>query len=79
MIAGEVGKVRELDRGVTADVCIGLTAKGAAIVRVEGSSPEVKKALAGLKKALRDEAHELILDAQDLQVKRGRRAIGVEA
>lgn len=79
MIAGEVGKVRELDAGVQADVCIGLTAKGAAILKVTGSSPEVKKALSLLKKALRDEAHELLLDAQDIQTKRGRRAIGVEA
>jgi hypothetical protein len=78
VIAGEVGKVRELDRGVTADVCIGLTAKGAAIMRVEGSSPEVKQALADLKKALRNEAHELLLNAQDVQLKRGKRAIGVE-
>lgn len=77
MIAGEVGKVRELDRGVCADVCIGLTAEGAAIVRVEGSSPAVKKALAELKKALRAQAHDLIVGAQDIQIRRGRSAIGV--
>lgn len=79
MIAGEVGKIREFDRGVEADVCIGMTAEGVVVVRVTGSSKRTKRALSELKAALKEDAHNAIVAAQELQTRRGRKAIGVEA
>lgn len=57
---GEVRGVRELSRGVQAEVCLGTsTQHGYAAIVVESSSPAVRKALAALKRVLRDEAYEL--------------------
>lgn len=57
---GDVRGVRELARGVQAEVCLGTsTQHGYAAIIVESSSPRVREAMAVLKRALRDEAYEL--------------------
>lgn len=57
MNAGKVSAVRELVRGVQADVCLGADVQhGYATIRVESNSPEVLSALEVLKDALRQEA-----------------------
>lgn len=51
---GEVRKVRELERGVQAQVCLGADVKhGSAIITVETTDPAVMEALATLKAAVR--------------------------
>lgn len=72
MIAGSVGKIRELSRGVEAEVCVGGSAKGYAVLKVLGTSPEVKTAMVGLRQALRKEAHDLLVAAQREEIIRGR-------
>lgn len=58
---GEVTAVRELKRGVQAQVCLGSsTEHGTAVVTVTSASPAVKAALKTLHLALRDEAGALM-------------------
>lgn len=77
MLPGQVGKVRELQRGVEAQVCVGVSKKfGWAIVTVTSHSPEVEAAMQRLRDALRDEADVMIREAQADRNRRGKRAIG---
>lgn len=73
---GQVGKIRELNRGLEAEVCIGWTKDAYVIVKVVGTSPPVQKALENLRKALKQEAHDLLLAAQEDERSRGRKPIG---
>lgn len=60
---GEVRAVRELQTGVQAQVCLGADVKrGSAIITVTAISPEVRKAMDTLKKAIRNETKELVGD-----------------
>jgi stage III sporulation protein SpoIIIAA len=65
---GEVRGVRQLGRGVQAQVCLGADVKhGSAIITIESKSPEVIAALELLHDALRKEAKEFVgavLDGQ---------------
>lgn len=77
MMPGEVGKIRELTRGVEAEVCIGWTKDAYVTIKVSGAnSPAIKEAMANLRKAFKDEAHRLIADAQADERARGRKPIG---
>lgn len=77
MIPGEVGKIRELSRGVEAEVCVGATGKyGYTVLKVRGVSPQVKNAMTILRNALRNEAHEQLRAAQDDTRTRKGSAIG---
>jgi hypothetical protein len=68
---GDVRQVRELKRGVQAQVCLGASAvHGSAVVTVETASPAVLKALAALKAALRDDALALYQAIQSDQPQR---------
>lgn len=79
MRPGEVGKVRELKRGVEAEVCVGATGKyGYTVLKVLGTSEAVRSAMANLRQAIRQEAHEQLLAAQKDQLIRTGDAIGVE-
>lgn len=65
---GEVRNVRELRRGVQAEVCLGADVKhGSAIITVETTDPEVMAALAALKTALRNAARAYVSDVLDGQ------------
>lgn len=78
MIPGQVGKIRELNRGIEAEVCVGATGKyGYTVLKVRGVSEDVKSALADLRAALRREAHDQLLAAQKDTSSRSGRAIGV--
>ena len=65
---GEVRGVRELSRGVQAQVCLGADVKtGSAVITVETTDPAVMKALDALHEALRVEAKRYVgavLDGQ---------------
>lgn len=77
MLPGEVGKIRELSRGVEAQVCVGVSPSfGWAIVQVTSRSPQVEDAMQRLREALREEAHKMLSEAQAGQQRRGREAIG---
>lgn len=77
MMPGQVGKIRELNRGVEAEVCVGSSAShGYAVLKVLGTSPEVKAAMENLRAALRKEAHDSLVAAQRDAIARGRVAIG---
>lgn len=59
MRAGEVANVRELSKGVRADVCLGMSVKhGYAVITVTSTSPKVQKAMDALKRALKEDALE---------------------
>lgn len=61
MKAGDVRGVRELTRGVQAEVCLGAdTMLGYATIRIEARSPRALDALAALKDALKDEAQSYV-------------------
>lgn len=78
MIPGQVGKIRELNRGVEAEVCVGATGKyGYTVLKVRGVSPQVKEAMDALRAAFRAEAHDQLLAAQRDSNARSGRAIGV--
>lgn len=67
---GEVRGVRELSRGVQAQVCLGADVKtGSAVITVETTDPAVMKALDALKLALLNTASTYMAD-----VMRGQRA-----
>ena len=76
MAAGEVRNVRELRGRIQADVVVGMSSQGTAVVKVETNSLRVRKALDAVKAVLREEAGELIKAAQDEQERRGRTAVG---
>lgn len=58
---GEVRNIRELKRGVQAQVCLGAsTSLGSAVVTVDFNSPEVLKALQSLRTAIRKDCHTLL-------------------
>jgi hypothetical protein len=60
---GEVKAVRQLERGVQAQVCLGADVKhGSAIITIESRSPEVLAALALLHEELRKEAKQYVGD-----------------
>lgn len=63
---GEVRQVRELKRGVQAQVCLGASAvHGSAVVVVESHSPAVMAALESLRAALRADALAIYRDIQE--------------
>lgn len=75
---GTVGKVRELTRGVEAEVTIGATGKhGYVRLRVLGTTERTRRALEELKSALRAEAHDMLVAAQQDTLARKGSAIGV--
>lgn len=79
MQPGQVGKIRELKRGIEAEVCVGATGKyGYTVLKVLGTSEQVQNALMILRNALRNEAHEQLIAAQKDQIIRTGDAIGVE-
>lgn len=78
MIAGQVGKIRELNRGVEAEVCVGATGKyGYTVLKVVGVSEQVQNAMKVLRNALRAEAHAQLVAAQKDTIIRTGDAIGV--
>lgn len=78
MIPGQVGKIRELNRGVEAEVCVGATGKyGYTTLKVVGVSEGVRSAMSDLRMALRAEAHEQLIAAQKESIIRTGDAIGV--
>jgi hypothetical protein len=78
MQAGQVGKIRELTRGIEAEVCVGATGKyGYTILKVVGVSPQVQNAMKILRNALRKEAHDQLVAAQMDTIIRTGDAIGV--
>lgn len=78
MIGGTVARVRELTKGVQADVSIGESALGYANITVVTQDKDVMKALDGLKAALRKVAHNTIVGAQQNEIRKGRTPVGVE-
>lgn len=65
---GQVTGVRELTRGIQAQVCLGADVKhGSAVITVETTAPEVMKALDTLKAALRKEARSYVADVLEGQ------------
>lgn len=59
---GEVRAIRQLSRGVQAQVCLGATArKGSAVVTVDCDSPKVMEALKALQEAVREETFALVV------------------
>lgn len=78
MRAGDVGKIRELNRGIEAEVCVGATGKyGYTVLKVVGASPQVQNAMKILRNALRNEAHEQLVAAQKETIIRTGDALGV--
>jgi hypothetical protein len=70
MLKGEVRGIRELKRGVQAQVCLGSSVEhGSAVVVVETASPLVMEALKALKGAIRGEALSLTRDVLGDQVR----------
>lgn len=58
---GEVRAIRELKRGVQAQVCLGAsTALGSAVVTIDCTSPEVLEALESLRTAIRKDARAML-------------------
>jgi hypothetical protein len=79
MQPGQVGKIRELKRGLEAEVCVGATGKyGYTVLKVLATSTPVQSALAELRRAIRQEAHEQLIAAQKDQIIRTGDAIGVD-
>lgn len=79
MTPGQVGKIREMKRGVEAEVCVGATGKyGYTVLKVTGNSPRIQAAMANLRDAFREEANEQLIAAQKDQIIRTGDAIGVE-
>lgn len=79
MVAGKVSAVRELTGGVQAQVTVGGSGKyGWATLTIVSQSPDVMAAMNQLKAALRKEAHNTLVSAQEDEQKRGRKAIGTK-
>lgn len=58
---GDVRGIRELSRGIQAEVCLGAsTQHGYASITIASHSPKVMAAVDGLRTALREEAQDLL-------------------